>query len=214
MPRTVGHQRGRRAVRRVIRAAVAARIPVLTLFAFSSENWARPAEEVDALMTLFMHALEREIDELDEHGVRLSFIGDRLRLPERVQDLMRSAEARTGGNDRLKLVIAISYGGRWDILQAATQMARAAVAGTLDLDQPEAVAQQFESALTTAGLPPVDLFIRTGGEQRISNFLLWQSAYAEIYFTERLWPTFDEAAFADALRWFSTRNRRFGLVGD
>jgi len=214
LPRTVGHQRGRRAVRRIIQSAVEAEIPVLTLFAFSSENWSRPAEEVSALMSLFLNALEREIDELHDSGVRLRFIGDRPRLPEAVSQRMAEAEARTADNQRITLAIAISYGGQWDILQAATRLARTAVAGEVDLDDPDAIASVFEQSLATHGLPPVDLFIRTGGEQRISNFLLWQMAYAEIYFTECLWPAFDARAFGDALRWFSSRNRRFGRIGD
>lgn len=210
LPRTMGHQRGRRAVRRVIQSAIEAGIPYLTLFAFSSENWTRPAEEVSALMGLFLNALEREVDELHGHGVRLRFIGDRSRLPDAVAQRMGEAETRTSANSGLTLVIAISYGGQWDILQAATQLASAACVGAVDLDDEEAVAASFESFLATDGIPQVDLFIRTGGEQRISNFLLWQSAYAEIYFTDCLWPMFDEAAFATALHWFAGRNRRFG----
>jgi len=208
LPRTVGHQRGKKAVRRAIEAAVELEIPALTLFAFSSENWSRPAEEVDALMSLFINALRKELDELDRHGIRLRFIGDRRPLPADARQLMEAAEARTATNDRLMLSVAVSYGGRWDILQAARQAA----------ESPEALADEatferaFESALSTDGLPPLDLFIRTGGEQRVSNFLLWQLAYAELWFTPTLWPDFDKDCFAEAVAWFAGRQRRFGGV--
>ncbi|MFI9653761.1 polyprenyl diphosphate synthase [Guyparkeria sp. GHLCS8-2] len=212
LPRTVGHQRGRRAVRATIRAAMRHGVPILTLFAFSSENWKRPADEVDALMKLFINALEKELDELDENGVRLTFIGERSRLDASVQALMDAAEARTAGNDRLHLQIAVSYGGQWDILQAARKLAERHAQSPLALDDPEILNSAFESGLATAGQPPVDLFIRTGGERRLSNFLLWQAAYAELYFTDVLWPLFDETEFDRALTWFAGRERRFGRV--
>ncbi|MGC9457294.1 MAG: polyprenyl diphosphate synthase [Halothiobacillaceae bacterium] len=208
LPRTVGHQRGKKAVRRTIEAAMERGIPALTLFAFSSENWGRPVEEVDTLMRLFVTALEKELDELDRHDIRLRFIGERDRLPERAQELMAQAEARTASNERLALTVAVSYGGRWDILQAAR---RAAASAGTDGDLGE-FAQAFESSLSTAGLPPVDLFIRTGGERRISNFLLWQIAYAELWFADTLWPDFDGECLDEALQWFSGRERRFGRV--
>ncbi|MFP4251698.1 MAG: polyprenyl diphosphate synthase [Guyparkeria sp.] len=213
LPRTVGHQRGRRAVRATIRAAMRRGVPLLTLFAFSSENWKRPVEEVDALMKLFINALEKELDELDENGVRLSFIGERALLDESIRALMEAAESRTAGNDRLHLQIAVSYGGRWDILQAARRLAERHAASPLALDDPDTLQSTFEAGLATAGQPPVDLFIRTGGERRLSNFLLWQAAYAELYFTDVLWPLFDEAEFDRALTWFAERERRFGKVG-
>ena len=214
LPRTVGHQRGRRAVRATIRAAMRRGIPLLTLFAFSSENWKRPIEEVDALMKLFINALEKELDELDENGVRLSFIGERSRLERQVRGLMEAAEARTEGNDRLHLQIAVSYGGQWDILQAARRLAERHADTPVALDDPDTLRSAFEAGLSTPGQPPVDLFIRTGGEHRLSNFLLWQMAYAELYFTDVLWPLFDESEFDRALAWFGDRDRRFGRVAD
>lgn len=183
-------------------------ISALTLFAFSSENWARPAEEVDTLMRLFVTALEKELDELDRHEIRLRFIGERDRLPQRARELMAEAESRTAGNGRLDLTVAVSYGGRWDILHAARQAAEVLGGGGPE----DEFARHFESGLSTAGLPPVDLLIRTGGEQRISNFLLWQIAYAELWFTDTLWPDFDAACLEHALTWFSGRDRRFGRI--
>ncbi|MHB8919546.1 MAG: polyprenyl diphosphate synthase [Halothiobacillus sp.] len=212
LPRSLGHQRGRRAVRRLIESARRAHIPVLTLFAFSSENWIRPQAEVDSLMRLFAYALERDIDDLHANGIRVQFIGERERLTSQICELMARAELQTAQNQGLHLLIAVSYGGQWDILQAATHMARVAQHGLIDLDDSAQVRQCFEANLATQDCPPVDLFIRTGGEQRISNFLLWQSAYAELYFTPCLWPTFSEQHFVTALNWFSERNRRFGGV--
>lgn len=214
LPRTVGHQRGRRAVRSTIRAAMRRGVPLLTLFAFSSENWKRPVDEIDALMKLFINALEKELDELDENGVRLSFIGERGRLEPAVRELMEAAEARTGGNDRLHLQIAVSYGGQWDILQAARRLAERHAESALTLDDPDTLHSAFVAGLSTGDQPPVDLFIRTGGEHRLSNFLLWQMAYAELYFTDVLWPLFDETEFDRALAWFAGRERRFGRVGE
>lgn len=210
LPRTIGHQRGRRAVRRLIEFVSRANIPVLTLFAFSSENWSRPSEEVDALMGLFAYALERDMDELHAHEVRIRFIGDRAPLSERIRNLMQQAELRTEDNAGLNLQIAVSYGGQWDILNAARQLAADVVDGRVRLDDADVLQSTFEAHLSTAPFPPVDLFIRTGGEQRISNFLLWQLAYAELYFTDCLWPAFDEAHFLDALQWYAARQRRFG----
>lgn len=214
LPRTIGHQRGRKSVRAVIRAAMRLEIPILTLFAFSSENWSRPADEIDALMTLFVNALEKELDELDANGVRLGLIGDRDRLDPEVVRLMEVAERRTAGNERLYLQIALNYGGQWDILQAARRLAERHADNPLPLDDSEALRSEFERGLSTAGQPPVDLFIRSGGERRLSNFLLWQSAYAELFFSDVLWPQFDESRFEEAVRWFAGRNRRFGRVGE
>ena len=214
LPRSVGHQRGRRAVRATIRAAIRRGVPLLTLFAFSSENWKRPIEEVDALMKLFINALEKELDELDENGVRLIFIGERDRLGSRVRDLMDAAVARTADNDRLVLQIAVSYGGQWDILQAARRLAERHAEAPLALDDFETLRSAFEAELSTGDQAPVDLFIRTGGERRLSNFLLWQAAYAELYFTDVLWPLFDEAEFEQALAWFASRERRVGRIGE
>lgn len=211
LPRTLGHQRGRRAVRRLIESAHQLGVPYLTIFAFSSENWTRPAAEVDALMGLFLKALQRDIDEMDRNGVRLRFIGDCRRFSPALYALMQQAESRTAGNNHLFLQVAVSYGGQWDILQAARALLASPESVSLD---EEALRAQFEARLATADCPPVDLFIRTGGEQRISNFLLWQIAYAELYFTDCLWPDFDRAAFEQALHWFAQRQRRFGGVID
>ncbi|WTM88498.1 polyprenyl diphosphate synthase [Halothiobacillus sp. DCM-1] len=211
LPRTIGHQRGRRAVRRLIEAAHQLGVPYLTIFAFSSENWSRPAAEVDALMRLFLKALQRDIDEMHRNGVRLRFIGDCARFSPALQSLMQQAEARTAENRQLFLQVAVSYGGQWDILQAVRSLM--ASGDALPADD-AALRARFEVQLATAPCPPVDLFIRTGGEQRISNFLLWQLAYAELYFTDCLWPDFDRAAFETALAWFAHRQRRFGGVID
>lgn len=211
LPRTFGHQRGRRAVRRLIEAAHQLGVPYLTIFAFSSENWTRPPAEVDALMGLFLKALQRDIDEMHRNGVRLRFIGDCHRFSPALYALMQQAEARTAHNDRLFLQVAVSYGGQWDILQAVRALLTSGESVSLD---DSALRAQFESHLATVDCPPVDLFIRTGGEQRISNFLLWQIAYAELYFTDCLWPDFDRDAFEAALDWFAQRQRRFGGVMD
>lgn len=212
LPRSLGHQRGRRAVRRLIESARHANIPVLTLFAFSSENWTRPAEEVDALMHLFSYALERDIKDLHANDIRVQFIGDRTPLPQGIRHSMTQAEDLTSANDGLHLMIAVSYGGQWDILQAASRLARSAERGEVDLDDDTALRTCFEANLSTANQPPVDLFIRTGGEQRISNFLLWQMAYTELFFTPTLWPDFRVDDLDQAISWFAGRNRRFGRV--
>jgi undecaprenyl diphosphate synthase len=185
---------------------------VLTLFAFSSENWGRPAEEVSRLMELFVEAMDREVDELQRNGIRLRFIGDfELVRPELVAS-MRAAEARTAANTSMTLYVALSYGGRWDIARAARRLAARAAAGELD---PAVIDERLlEGELCLAGAPEVDLFIRTGGEQRISNFLLWNLAYAELYFVDTLWPDFDDAELDRALRYFAARQRRFGLTGE
>lgn len=201
--RTVGHRVGGSAVRRVIAFACKQNIPVLTLYAFSQENWSRPEAEVQMLMRLFARAFRQEVAELHRQQVCLRFIGERSRLSAHLLKSMRDAEALTAENRALTVLVAVDYGGQWDICQAARQCAADGVPAT-----PEALA----SRLSTAGLPEVDLLIRTGGERRLSNFLLWQAAYAELYFTDTLWPTFDDAAFADALQWFATRERRFGAV--
>ena len=212
LPRSFGHQRGRRALRRLIESARRVHIPVLTLFAFSSENWIRPQAEIDALMRLFTHALERDIADIHANGIRVQFIGERDRLPPKITALMAEAEAKTAQNGALRLLIAVSYGGQWDILNAAIGLAQKAQLGAVDLADESQVRQIFEQGLATQDCPPVDLFIRTGGEQRMSNFLLWQSAYAELYFTPCLWPAFSEQDFVTALHWFAARQRRFGGV--
>jgi len=202
-PRTFGHRAGVRSARKTVRAAAAAGIQVLTLFAFSQENWQRPAEEVSLLMSLFVNTLKREITSLDEYGLVWRFIGDRSGLAPELRALMVETEQRTLHNNGMTLVVAVGYGGQADIAQAA---ARAAADGV------PVTSESIESRLLTAGLPPVDLMIRTGGEIRISNFLLWQLAYAELYFCDTLWPQFGHRELQQAIHWFAGRQRRFGRV--
>jgi undecaprenyl diphosphate synthase len=209
-PRTFGHRAGARAVKLCVRFCLEQRVASLTLFAFSSENWKRPKEEVSALMTLFLRSLDREVKELHQHGVRLRFIGERTHFSTAIRERMLKAELLTANNSALNLTIAASYGGRWDIVQACRTLARAAADGTID---PEALDELTVGAhLGLADLPDPDLFIRTGGDQRISNFLLWQMAYTELWFTETLWPDLDEAELHRALAEFGARERRFGLT--
>jgi undecaprenyl diphosphate synthase len=207
-PRTFGHHAGQKAVRSTIEFCLRRGIAALTLFAFSSENWQRPADEVGALMELFLKALDREVDELHGHGVRIRFVGELAAFAPALAARMHAAMDRTAANARLQLNIAVNYGGRWDIAQAATRIARAVQAGEIAADQIDE--RSLAPYLCLADQPPIDLFIRTGGEQRISNFLLWQIAYAEIYFTTTLWPDFDAAAFEHALADYAGRERRFG----
>lgn len=185
---------------------------MLTLFAFSSENWRRPKEEVGLLMGLFLEALDREVDELDKNGVRLRFVGELDQLAMELVTRMRGAEERTRANSRLTVNIAVAYGGRWDIVQAASSMAAECAAGKLSagaIDEAE-----LASRLVLGGSPDPDLFIRTGGEQRISNFLLWNLAYTELCFLPELWPEFGAEQFERALAHFSQRERRFGMTSD
>jgi undecaprenyl diphosphate synthase len=208
--RNAGHQSGLGPVRMVIEEAVRHGIEALTLFAFSSENWARPADEVAAIMDLFCDALDRELPMLHSNGVRLRFIGDLDALEARVRARAAESTAATAANARLRLQLAVSYGGRQDIFAAARRLAARCVNG--ELDSNHLTVDDFASGLALAGLPDPDLFIRTGGEQRISNFLLWNLAYAELYFTDTLWPDFSAADFELALRHFAGRQRRFGLT--
>jgi undecaprenyl diphosphate synthase len=209
-PRTIGHRAGARAVNACIDACLEDGIEVLTLFAFSSENWRRPKEEVGALMQLFLRALDREVDELHRRGVQVRFLGERGAFAPELQQRMARAEAVTAGNARLRLCIAANYGGRWDVAQAARAVAREVAAGRL---APEAIDEgTLAPHFALHDLPPPDLFIRTGGEHRISNFLLWQLAYCELYFTDVLWPDFDAAALRAAVADFAGRERRFGLT--
>ncbi len=210
-PRPFGHRAGVKAVRGIIGACVSKGIGALTLFAFSSENWSRPRSEVSSLMDLFLRSLRREAAELSANGVRLRFIGDRSRFSQELVSLMGDVEQQTLSNERLHLNIAVNYGGRWDIVAAARDLAFAVAQGTLD---PEQIDQdRFALSMSLAGLPEPDLLIRTGGERRISNFLLWQLAYTELYFSNALWPDFDDAAFDAALTDFAQRERRFGKTG-
>lgn len=203
LPRVAGHKQGVESLRRCVRACVERGIAVLTVFAFSSENWNRPAEEVSGLMELLAVALGREVLQLQNDGVRLYFVGDRTRLSRKVSAGLAQAELATAHNSRLMLNICFNYGGRWDIAQAAAKLAaqgRPITESSLD------------QAMSMAHVPDPDLLIRTGGEQRISNFLLWQAAYSELYFSERLWPDFDEAELDSAIAAFGRRERRFGAV--
>lgn len=212
LPRQAGHRAGVKTARLIVEACARRGVGALTLFAFSSENWRRPRREVGALMRLFIEALDREVEELHANGIRLSFIGERDGLSPTLQARMRAAEERTRDNGRLALVVALAYGGRWDIVQATRSLASDAVAGRLD---PAAIDEAAVAGrLALAGLPDPDLLIRTGGDHRISNFLLWNLAYAECYFTDRLWPDFDERDLDAALERFGAVERRFGMTSD
>lgn len=208
LPRIAGHRRGAEAVRRTVAAATELGISYLTLFGFSSENWKRPANEIHDLMGLLRHYLRGEIAELHEKGVRLRMIGDRSRLPSDIVTLIVNSEELTRGNSGLNLSIALSYGGRAEIAIAARRIAEEVVAGRLDPSEVDETL--FGGFLFTAGIPDPDLLIRTSGEQRISNFLLWQSAYSELVFTGTLWPDFDKADLENAVRDFHGRERRYG----
>jgi undecaprenyl diphosphate synthase len=212
MPRSYGHKKGVEAVRRAIAFFARAGVSQLTLFAFSSENWRRPEEEVSSLMSLFVSSLQKNTDELDDKGIRIRFIGDREAFSSRLREQIERSEAQTRDNRQMTLNIAANYGGQWDILQAARSLAADCAAGTLQpADMDEA---RFAARLSMPDAGPVDLFIRTGGERRISNFLLWQSAYAELYFCDTLWPDFGEAGMQAALDDYASRQRRFGKTGE
>ena len=210
LPRFAGHKRGVESVRRVVQACTERGISYLTLFAFSSENWRRPAEEVALLMELFTGALTDEVAELHRNGIRLKVIGDVRRFTARIQALIADAERLTAGNERITMTIAANYGGRWDMLQALERLAR---------ECPQAVARgigekDLAPFLSMSYAPEPDLFIRTGGEQRISNFLLWQLAYTELYFTPMLWPDFGAEGLDAAFAWYRGRERRFGRTSE
>ncbi len=212
LPGVAGHKAGVRAVREVIETCAEAGVEVLTLFAFSSENWKRPADEVSALMELFMAALRREVNKLDKNGIRLKILGDCSRFHPDLQAAIAAAERQTADNTRFVLQIAANYGGRWDITQAARQLAHRVQQGEL---QPEDISESLiNEALITNNGPEPDLLIRTGGEQRISNFLLWQMAYTEFYFTDLYWPDFKRQAMQAALDSFVMRERRFGRTSE
>lgn len=207
LPRVAGHTRGVDAVRAVVEGRARAGVEYLTLFAFSSENWRRPNDEVSFLMRLFITALEREVGKLHANGIRLRVVGDLDRFEPRIRELIRRAETKTARNTRLTLTIAANYGDRWDILQATKKLVEQAVREGREVEVTE---DAFAPHLAMAYAPEPDLFIRTGGEQRVSNFLLWQLAYAEFYFTDKYWPDFDGAALADAMASYTERERRFG----
>ena len=210
LPRHFGHRAGVKSVRAVVRRCGELDINYLTLFAFSSENWSRPKEEVVGLMKLFLDALQREVAELHENQVRLRFIGDTSRLSERLQIAMQDAEQLTKDNTGLSLQVAVGYGGRWDIVESCKQLAAETADGAL---RPEDIDEQaFASKMSLGGTPDVDLMIRTGGEYRVSNFLLWHLAYAELQFSDVLWPDYDADALDQAIVAFAGRDRRFGRV--
>ena len=210
LPRHLGHRAGAKAVRATVEGCARRGIEALTIFAFSSENWQRPQEEVTRLMELFVESIDKEVDELHRNGIRVRFIGELSRLRAGLGAKIAAAESRTAANQRMTLFVAISYGGRWDIVAAARKLAARAVAGEIE---PDAIDETlFADQLQLAGAPEPDLFIRTGGEQRISNFLLWNLAYSELYFCDTLWPDFDDAALDAALRFYASRQRRFGLT--
>jgi undecaprenyl diphosphate synthase len=210
LPRQAGHRSGIRPVRLVIEQCSNHGVEALTLFAFSSENWGRPSVEVSGIMNLFLDALERETAQLHANRVRVRVIGDRRALPVRLQARVAAAEQQTAANDGLRLQVAVSYGGRWDLVQANQRLAEQCLSGALN---PRDITEQHVAgALELADVPDPDLFIRTGGERRISNFVLWNLAYTELYFTDALWPDFSTADFEDALAFFAQRERRFGLT--
>ncbi|UZK04031.1 polyprenyl diphosphate synthase [Venatoribacter cucullus] len=212
MPGVAGHKAGVDAVRAVVEHSAKQGVEVLTLFAFSSENWRRPADEVSALMSLFVLALEREVRKLHRHNIRLQIMGDVSGFSPRLQQLIRESEALTAGNTAMTLVVAANYGGQWDIARAARRIAEEVQAGTL---QPQDINEQlFHRYTWLADLPPPDLLIRTGGEQRISNFMLWQTAYSELYFSPVFWPDFKQQEYQQALTAFAERTRRFGRTDD
>jgi len=210
--RHAGHRAGVKSVRATVEAAAERGVDYLTLFAFSSENWARPKEEVSGLMSLFVEALRREVAELHRNNVRLRFVGALEQLSDGLQKKMAEAEAKTAGNTGLFLNVAVAFGGRWDLVKAARSVANKAASGEIDVgDIDERV---LAGELQLADIPDPDLLIRTGGEQRISNFLLWNLAYAELWFTDVLWPEFDKAEFDKALTYFAGKQRRYGHTGD
>ena len=212
LPRHAGHKAGRDSVRAIVEESLRLGVEALTLFAFSSENWRRPPTEISLLMELFINALQREVRRLHANGVRLRVIGDITAFPQKLQENILRAEEQTASNSTLQLQIAANYGGRWDVLQAARALASAVQAGDLT---PDAIDESlFSARMSMSDVPDPDLFIRTGGEQRISNFILWQCAYTELYFTDTLWPDFDEVAYRLAIDNFARRQRRYGRTSE
>ncbi len=211
-PRHFGHKAGLETLKKIIEATAKHGIPYLTVFAFGIENWLRPSEQVNYLMSLFLTALRRDVGRLHEHGIRVCFIGDRQRIHTDLIHSMEEAESLTKHNDKMTLIVAFNYSGRWDIQQACQQLIRQVVAGEIHVSQVSEtlISQQ----LSTMHWPDPDLFIRTSGEQRLSNFLLWQLSYAELYFTEKHWPDFDESELDKAIEFYVTRERRFGKTSE
>jgi undecaprenyl diphosphate synthase len=212
LPRHAGHRSGVKSVRDIVRNSARRGVEYLTLFAFSSENWRRPEEEVGMLMSLFLEALRREVAELHKNNVRLRFIGERERLDSKLIEKISKAEALTAENTGLRLQVAVAYGGRWDIVEAARSVASKVASGEIAADSVDEAS--FAAELQLGAIPDPDLLIRTGGEQRISNFLLWNLAYAELWFSDVLWPDFGEAEFESALAYYSQRQRRYGHTGE
>ena len=212
LARHAGHRAGVKSVRAIVENSARHGVEYLTLFAFSSENWRRPEEEVGMLMSLFLEALRREVADLHKNDVRLRFIGERERLDANLIEKISKAEALTAGNTGLRLQVAVAYGGRWDIVEAARSVAARAASGAISVDSIDEATFAAELQLGTA--PDPDLLIRTGGEQRISNFLLWNLAYAELWFTDVLWPDFGAAEFEAALAHYAQRQRRYGHTGE
>ena len=211
-PRSFGHSAGRKAVRAVVDACLREGVQALTLFAFSSENWLRPRDEVGALMNLFVRALDKEVDELRANGVRLRFVGELGAFDAGLHRRMQAAMDSTAQNSRLQVNVAVNYGGRWDITQACRCAAQAVARGEL---RPEEIDEaRLDAWMSLGALPPLDLLIRTGGELRLSNFLLWQAAYAELYFTDTLWPDFDAACLHQAIEEYVQRERRYGRTSE
>ena len=211
-PRTFGHQAGLKATRNAVQNCVELGVQSLTLYAFSSENWRRPEKEVGMLMDLFLRALKNEIKQLHENGVRIRFIGELSAFSPKLQEQMRSSESTTAGNTRLNLSIAVNYGGRWDIVNAAKQVATKVKSGELNV---ESIDTDIVSRhISLSDLPDPDLLIRTSGEIRLSNYLLWQMAYTELYFTDVLWPDFDKQELQKAIKWFAGCQRRYGMTGE
>ncbi len=212
LPRIAGHKKGLGVLREVVKTCVNAGVPYVTAFAFSSENWRRPGKEVRFLVELFATALVREVNRLHKNNIRFRMLGEPDRFGSKVTRLIQDAEQLTAANTACTLSIAANYGGRWDITQACRRIARQVESGALapaDIDQ-----HRVQDCLASRELPDPDLFIRTGGEQRISNFMLWQLAYSELYFTDVLWPEFDQAALKQAMAWYAGRQRRFGQTGE
>lgn len=211
-PRVFGHRQGVKTLRKIVEQCVTLNIPALTVYAFSSENWARPATEVSFLMELFMTSLQQQIDDLHKNNIQVNFIGDRTAFPEKLKVLIDDAAEMTLGNNGLSFNVAANYGGRWDIKHAFQQLLHLVQAG--ELEAGNITEETIGQKLSVSDLPEPDLFIRTGGEQRISNYLLWQLAYTELYFTDCLWPDFDSENFQQALQWFASRERRFGKISE
>ncbi|MDJ0908994.1 MAG: polyprenyl diphosphate synthase [Woeseiaceae bacterium] len=212
LPRHAGHRAGVKSVRAVVEHSARLGIRHLTLFAFSSENWRRPDDEVSRLMSLFVDALQREVEELHRNKVKLEFVGDRSRLSKSLARMMADAEASTADNDGLHLIVAVAYGGRWDIVEAAKRCAKRAADGEIEAESIDE--SMLAGEMELGGIPDPDLLIRTGGEQRVSNFLLWNFAYSELWFCDTLWPDFREKDLDLAVEFFARRQRRYGHTGD